>query len=297
MKIFFSDNNPSVEQLHYWLTPHGDYKVTNNPFEVKDADFIICWGVTQMGQAQRIHNSNKHVPLINYNWDIYEWAIKTPRPGEYNYKEYIQFLSESTEVWCPSKSVEMRTHQWIAEAKLPDVDTHVILSHAPHYDDHPASDQNFVFNTQRENPDERLGWFEKACEELQIPYKSSKHQMDRGDYHKAMAECTFQVSAYYEMSTGGLGILEGYYHGKPVLLSNSKWQGGGDYMGKRAVYFQHDSFEDLKAKIKDMWENRNKYKVDVTDARKWLKKNYSEEAMGKRIHDRLTYLYERRKNG
>src|SRR3990167_6235957 len=78
MKIFFSDNNPSVEQLHYWLTPHGDYNVTNNPFEVKDADFIMCWCVTQMGQAQRIHNANKHVPLINYNWDIYEWAIKTP---------------------------------------------------------------------------------------------------------------------------------------------------------------------------------------------------------------------------
>src|SRR3990167_9491963 len=212
MKIFFADNQPSVEQLHYWLTPHGNYSVTNATHEAQNCDFIICWGVTQMGNALRVHQANPKIPLINYNWDIYEWAVKNPRKDEYNYKEYVKFLKDSVEVWCPSKSVEMRTQQWLKEWENVEVPTHVILSHAPHYDDHEASDQNFVFNTQRENPDERLGWFEKACGELNIPYKSSKHQMDRGDYHKAMAECTFQVSAYYEMSTGGLGILEGYYH-------------------------------------------------------------------------------------
>ena len=288
MKISFVDNQPSVEQFQNWLTNFGEYLVTRNPEE--DYDFIICWGVTRMEEAERALAMHPNVPLINYNWDIYEWAVKTPRKNEYDYRRYVKFLTRGAEVWCPSNSVAMRTKQWIKEwERIDDFPTHIIKSHGPIYDD-PISDAKFVFNTQRRNPDERLDWFERACDELKIPYKSSNHTMERNAYRKAMAECSFQVSAYYEMSTGGLGILEGYYLGKPVLLSNSKWQGGGEYMGDRATYFQHDDFEDLKRKIKDMWDNPDKYKVDIKDARKWLKKNYSEKALAKRIHDRLQWL-------
>ena len=31
--------------------------------------------------------------------------------------------------------------------------------------------------------------------------------------------------------------------------------GANDYMGEYGITFKHDSFEDFKAKIKDMWEN------------------------------------------
>ena len=59
-------------------------------------------------------------------------------------------------------------------------------------------------------------------------------------------------------------------------------------MGDRAEYFQHDDFEDLKAKIKDMWENP---RTVAPDHKEWMRTNYSEDRIAKDIHDRLQYLY------
>jgi hypothetical protein len=127
MKIILADNPAATEQFSQWLTPHGDYKITNQ--DARDADFLICWGVTQMENAKRIHNKFPHLKLINYNWDIYEWAVKNPRPGEYNYKEYVKFLSQSYDIWCPADSVKQRTIQWCKEWENRDVSPHIILSH------------------------------------------------------------------------------------------------------------------------------------------------------------------------
>lgn len=290
MNLALVDNQPSVNQLQEWLRPFGDYTVTRTPDS--RTDFMICWGVSQFPEAARFHSQFRRIPLINYNWDIYEWAIKNPRPQEYNYKDYVKFLLDSVEVWYPANTVRARTEQWMKEWHgVEGFPGHVIYSHSPIYD-LPTSDERFVLNAQRANPDERLGWFERACGELGIPYKSTEHKCSQQEFRKILASCTFQVSHYYEMSTGGLSILEGYYLGKPVLLSDSPWQGGGEYMGNRAEYFKHDDFEDLKRKIKDMWESPRSLPADHKE---WVKTNFSEERMAQNIHERLQHLYANRK--
>lgn len=285
-KIAFTDTDYGVEQFKEWLNKYGSYEVVGKC--TPDCDFIICWGATQMGKAWQAINAYPNIPVINYNWDVYEWS-KQMRRGigvDYNFEEYGELLKRSSDIWVPSHAVGKRQKEWWG------LDYYVIKSHVPMYDI-PVSDEKFVLNSQRDNPDDRRGWFEKACEELKIPYRSTKHELEREEFRKVLASCSFHVSPYYEMSTGGLMILEGYYLGKPVLLSNSPYQGGGEYLGDRAEYFQHDNFEDLKAKIKDMWENPRTVSLDHKE---WMKTNYSEDRIAKDIHERLTYLYDKFRN-
>jgi len=283
MRIAFTDTDYGAVQFQEWLSKYGDYEVVTHCDE--NCDFIICWGITQQEKAWRALEKCPNTLIINYNWDCYEWSMQRRRGNlEYDFVKYGELLKKSIDIWVPSHAIGKRQKEWW------NLDYHVIKSHSPMYDI-PTSDERFVLNAQRDNPDDRRGWFERACEELKIPYRSTKHELEREEFRKVLASCSFQVSPYYEMSTGGLMILEGYYLGKPVLLSNSPYQGGGEYLGDRAEYFQHDDFEDLKRKIKDMWENPC---TVASDHKEWMRENYSEDRIAKDIHNRLQYLYERK---
>jgi glycosyltransferase involved in cell wall biosynthesis len=91
----------------------------------------------------------------------------------------------------------------------------------------------------------------------------------------------------YEASTGGLTLLEAYRLGKPVLMSNSYYQGGQDYFGDKAEYFQYDSYSNFKAKLKDMWENPRK--VNIEDAIIFTDQ-YTPEKMAESVLNRLKEL-------
>lgn len=162
----------------------------------------------------------------------------------------------------------------------------VIKTYIPYYD-MPTSDGGYILNPLRRLPDRNLDVFERACDELGLPYHSTDHQLNQDDFKKEVANCRFICIPFHENSTGGLSLIEGYYLGKPALVSNSPWQSGVEYIGDRATYFQWDDFEDLKNKLKDMYENTPKV---APDHKEWVKENYSREVMGRKIHERLCEL-------
>ena len=285
IKIYFPDNESSVAELKEMLAPWGKYIITNKKSE--DIDFVICWGVSQMDLAVRaLHGRAK---LIMYQWDCYEWVWTSPRVGEYDYIKYGELLKRSVEYWCPSESTLLRTKEW-GEKHWGHPMNHgvVIKTYIPYYDV-PTSDGGYVLNALRRIPDRNLGLFEQACTELGIPYKSPDHGLPMEQFKNLVANCSFICVPYYENSTGGLSLLEAYYLGKPALISNSPYQSAQEYLPpERRTTFQWDDYNDLKTKLKSMWENRP---FVAADHKQWVIDNYSKTVMGKQIHERLQSLY------
>jgi len=249
----------------------------------ENIDVIISMTVNIMDRTLTFHNKYPKIPVICYNWDIYEWVWKDERGKDYDYKKYGELLKECIEVWCPSQCTVDRLKEWF------NLDNGRVLKTCSLYYDKKPIDGRFVYNPLRAIPDRNYGLFEKACNELNIPYKTRGNTyLPWDEYTENVAQCSFMVSPYYEASTGGLALIEGTYLGKPCLASDSKYCGVRDYMGDRAWYFKHDSYEDLKAKIKEMWENTPK--LNIQECQEWVKENYPHYRMAKDMNDRLLKL-------
>ena len=273
-----------------------DWKAQNNPNiivahpdqieESFDVDVIISMGVAVMEETWRaIEKFN--ATLYCYNWDCYEWVWTNPRRGEYDYKRYGDLLHLAKEIWVPSECTGKRTTQWWRLENWV-----VIRSSCPWWEHDNIRDKGYALCCLRQIPDPKWGQFAKACEELGIPYKMTRHQQSYASYQDIVAGCRFLVSDLNELSTGGLTLLEGYYHGKPCLLSDSPWHGGRDYMGDRATYFKHGDFEDFKNKLWEMYTAREPaykgYSKVAADHKEYITTNFSSERMVSEMLERMS---------
>lgn len=223
-----------------------------NPTE---CDVIFCASIAKMSQAQTIHTQTNK-PLVVYCWDYYIWAHEG-RHHSYNWGKYADFLREADLIFVPSTSQQLRLKELL---NLNSIVIHTgITTH-----DTPISDERFILDPVRYYPEENRTWAEDAAKELNIPIVHSEHQYSEADFRKLLATCSFLTCAYREASTGGLSLMEGLYLGKPSLVSNSPYMGAKDYLGKYGTYFQYDDFNDLKAKMKEMWEKPQTFSIEET---------------------------------
>lgn len=239
---------------------------------------IVSMSISRMNDTYDAIAKHPGVPLYCYNWDCYEWAWSSPREGEYDYHRYGRLLRMSKEVWVPSVCTGRRTTQWWGIKNW-----HVVLSNCPWWDYPDTTDEGYILCTLREIPDPWWGKFEQACEELGLPYVMTQHDRSYENYQKVVAHCRFLCAPLWELSTGGLPLMEGYYLGKPCLLSDSEWNGGADYMRARATYFKHGDWDDFKSKLLHLYHNPYVSK----DHASWIKSNYSSERM---VNDMLARM-------
>ena len=275
---------PAWEHLrslgHHVMVQHpGSRDITVKP------DAIISMGVTVMDETFQFMRIWPGVPMFAFNWDCYEWIwekghggtrqAKNPnRPNEYNYIKYGSLLSRAKEIWVPSDCTGRRTEQWYGLKNW-----HTILSAVPYWDYPDVQDKGYIYCALREIPDPHWGWLEKACKELNLPLVMTQHEKNYEEYQQSLAHCSFLVSHCYELSTGGLSLLEGYYLGKPCLLSNSEWHGGWDYMGERAEYFQWDDYDGFKTGLIQMMRHKREMRESLRDGQDWVRKTFSDEVM------------------
>ncbi len=259
-------------------------------------DVIISMGITIMEQTLAAIRRWPGAKLYCYNWDVYEWVWTNPRreetpgtPGWLDYKAYGYLLHQAKEVWVPSDCTGRRTKQWYG------LDNWVrVLSSCPWWEHDNVRDDGYALCCLREIPDPWWGMFERCCTELGIPYRMTKHGLSEEEYRDAVAGCRFICAPLYELSTGGLSLMEAHYHGKPVLLSDSEWNGGRDYMGDRAWYFKHEDIDDFKEKLVFMQDGPGAIRWRTDDGppgegtREWIRKNFSEERMATDMHRRIT---------
>lgn len=242
-------------------------------------------GVSVMEETFDALRRFKNIPLFAFNWDVYKWvwldgmegrkqARHDSRRNEYNYVRYGELLKQATEVWVPSECTGRRTTQWYGLTNW-----YTILSSVPYWDYHNVTDKGYVYCALREIPDPKWDILEKACRELKITLVMTKHEVPYEEYQRTLAQSSLLVSHCYELSTGGLSLLEGYYLGKPCLLSNSEWHGGRDYLGSRGQYFQWDDYDHFKFMLNMMYTHRRDYRESLADGQEWIVGNFSDEVM------------------
>lgn len=245
-------------------------------------DAMISMGVSVMDETFAALERFPGTPLFCYNWDCYEWVWTNPRSGEYDYRRYGDLLRLAKEVWVPSSCTGRCNERWWGVKH-----NHVVLSSCPWWEAKPdeLKDGGYALCTLRHLPDKWDTKFEECCADLGIPFVRTDHNLSRPDYEKTVAGCRFMVNHYLEASTGGLTLMEAYHHGKPCLCSDSPWNGARDYFGDRAVYFDHASEDDFRAKLIRM--HANPPRPDPAEARRWIEDNYSDQVMVEKMLGRM----------
>ena len=249
-----------------------------------DCDFLIGASHSQTHRIKAMHEMYPDIPMINYNWDMYEWIWKNSLG--YDWPGYGELLKKSIEVWCPSEEVILRAEEFFNCGH----NHKVIKTFARLFDyDSEVRDGRYIYQPMRDYElDKNYGWLRKACSELNIPLIETHHKLSERDFQKMIAECSFLVCDYHEASTGGLTLIEGYRLGKPVIVSDSKYMGARDYFGDRAIYFNDNSYEDFKQTIKETWEDTPV--LDINECVEFTNQ-YTLDKMIKSMIDRLNILH------
>lgn len=241
-------------------------------------DVIFNASVDRMHVAEGWSKQYREIPLINYCWDYYLWAHEGKH--SLNWGKYAEFLKTSSLIMVPSHGQQRRLKE------LLDLDSVVVRSSIETYD-HPVTDGRYVLDPVRwYTPDPQCYWVRDACKELGIPFVHSEHQLSLEEFRARVSNCTLMTCGYEEASTGGLTLMEGLWNGKPSLVSDSPYMGAKDYLGPYGHYFS--DYEDLKAKLKELFFNPPK--INVTEARAYMTKNFSHLAMAKTIEEHLCAL-------
>lgn len=241
---------------------------------------IFCASIVKMDTALTIKNNFKHIPLINYCWDFYLWAYE----GKHDlpWQRYAAYLRRGELVMVPSSAQQRRLKEML------NIDSVVVKTSIPIYD-HPVKDGRYVLDPVRYyHHDPNCFWVKRACEELNIPLIHSEHQYTIEEFRKLVAECTLLTCGYVEASTGGLSLMEGLWLGKPSLVSDSPYMGAKDYLGEFGTYFDYQDYEDLKKKLREMFDNP--HKIDVKLTREYVSKNFSPESMAGTVEKYLCEL-------
>lgn len=261
------------------------------PTRILAPDVVISMGITVMDQTWQAMEKWPDARLYCYNWDVYEWVWTRPRkeetpgtPAFLDYRRYGDLLRRAQEVWVPSECTGRRTTQWYGLTNW-----RVILSACPWWEHDNVRDDGYALCCLREIPDPWWGVFERCCEELKIPYKAPRHELSWEEYKDVVAGCRFICAPLYELSTGGLSLMEAYYHGKPVLISSSEWNGAKDYFGIRAKYFEYgneNNFKFMLGWMNDAYKFMAEPKVK-SDHREYITTNFSDERFARDIHASL----------
>jgi len=241
----------------------------------------------QMGHhAELIHlcRSFPHIKFITYVWDCYDWIWEHGRG--YDWKGYGELCQVSDEVWVPSQSQVLRLKQHWGIEKYD-----IVKCYAQYFDSDNVRDDDYVCNPLREIPDNHLGWIEKACQELEIPYQhGGRKKGETGrtwdEYKDFISGASFIVCPWYEASTGGMSLLEGYNLGKEVLICNSPYMGAKDYFGDRANYYE-PIYNDFKRMLQILWSQRYSFPSKPLEDKKEFCQEFTVEKMAERMYNKL----------
>ena len=243
-----------------------------------DCDFILCLnGLSQYSIFENMRLQYPKIKTIMFVWDLYPWT---------EYAHGMKNIIHYDEIWAPSNEVILRLIEFynVNLNKYKIIKSYVNFFENENYE----LKEKFVYHPVRKyKPDPNYGFLERACNELGILYSRNTHGLDYMEYKRNILSCAFLVTEYMEASTGGLTLLEGYYHGKQVLLSDSIYQGGRDYFGDRSFYFKDGNYDDFKDKVNFLWNMEDE--TNLTDRQKFCKQ-YDIEIIVDEIINRLNSL-------
>ncbi len=269
------------------IIPEGDWMMNLVPelrklrYEVivnncdDDCNVILAMTHTEWKVAKYLHEKYFKTPLIILIWDWFDYVNK----GSVRWTTYLQLAKESKEVWFSSRDTAKRCGNDIGLKTDFYFNSFII----PWEWKGKNRDWGYVIQAGRVDPNKRFDWYERACDELKIPYKSYHlHINSRPDYIRTVKNCSLMVMAAREEAFGGLPCMEAAYCKKPILVSD--YGGFTELWGDDAIYFKKDSYEDFKDKLEWLWENYKSKEVQDKVERAYQKvKNYMPNIVAKQV--------------
>jgi len=251
--------------------------VVNNCSEDCDVLFAIERTLSEFTMA--LHRKYPDVPLIVNNWDWYDYVPK----DKGTYPTFIQLLKEAKDVWSGDMDTAKTTEKDIGvKSSFP-----LYIFIKPWEWKGDKKDYGYIIFGSRIDPNKRFNWFERASEELEIPYKSYHPETNsREDYIRAIKNCSFYVTASKETGVS-IPDAEASYCKKPILSPDN--QGCREMWGDNATYFKTNDYEDFKKQIKWLWENYKSKEIQdkVDKCYKIVEERFLPHCMAQRINKRL----------
>ena len=279
MKIsLFVPHNNFLEELEGELTKLGHEVLKNKCTGGSDVILITSSSVLHAGHEVRRDFPN--IPLITYNWDWYDHLDKTTG----YWPQWIDLMRMSFEVWSASeitakkceKDTGIKSPHWMYAYILPDEWIG------------EATDGGYIMQASRDDAYKRFAWFKEAACENNIPHKAyHPNQNIRPDYINAIQNCSFLCVCSEEESLGTLSAMEASFNAKPVLISD--FEGAKETWEDDVWYFKKDSLDDLKAKMKWLWDNKDtkEVKEKAKRAQKKVQERFLPQHFAKLIDERL----------
>lgn len=245
----------------------------------KIVPLIESQGFTILGSISQMHRLPAKIDydrLIVYNWDVYSWQNYKSGP----WQRFGEIMQKARDVWHASSCTKEQTKAIYGFDK-----GSVIKMFVPtDWLNDDLGDGRYVLMPMRHYlQDAQFTWARKACDELGIPLVHPNHDLPFEKYRHTLQHASIILSHYREASTGGQGMIEGYYSGKPILACRSAYSGAEEYMKSQAYYFS--SYENLKDQLK--WLFFETPKIDLLRAREWVRENYDIKVMAERINETL----------
>jgi len=243
----------------------------------KDCDVIVCMSQTVIYKFINLHKQYPAIPIITYNWDWFSFIDKTKSP----WPELVELMKESIDVWTASNDTAK-----LCEKEL-GIKHHTIYACSVLDEFIKGENTRGDYVVQASRRDERykrFDLFEKACNDLNIPYISCHPKKYRREqYIKILKGCRMLVMAANEESNATLSAVEASYCKKPLLLSDI--EACKECFKNTAIYFKTDDLDDLKSKLEKMYYG--KLNADVEGAYKIAMEKYTPKAMANFINKRL----------
>lgn len=279
---FYTEAHRTTEHQANLVAELSRQGIECSPEMTNRCKLILCGSIYCYEAAAKGWLEFAPVPMVHYNWDIYPFQLENPDVKDW-WAGYITELKRCREVLVPSRCTVQRTLEFTGRS------AEVVKAPIHPWEPSAAVTRgNYVLDVMRKYPDPNKTIVREVCEEIGMPLVETQTETEWEEFKNKVSGARFLVSPNYEASTGGLTLLEGYWHGKNVLLSNSPRNGGIDYFGHRARYFQWDDREDLKKQLRFMWD----YSLpsNISQRRAWINRNYSETAFASSIATRISRI-------
>lgn len=285
MKIFVyhSGSTPYVQTIIDALAEHVELAAKPDP----SCDFFFSLQMGHTSELIRLRRSFPHVKFVTYVWDCYEWIWEHDRA--YDWNGYGELCKVSDEVWVPSHGQVLRLKEHWGIEKYD-----VVKCYAQYFDHDNVRDDGYICNPLREIPDRQVGWLEKAVAELGLPYvhggrKRGQQGRTWDEYKDMIAGASLIVCPYYEASTGGMSLLEGYNLGKEILVCDTPYEGAKDYFGPRANYFE-PTYESLVSQLQLLWDQRYTFPSRPLEDKQEFCQEFTAKAFAERLHNKFLEL-------
>lgn len=267
ISLLFPESGVNIggKNFLWWVAQELKVDVLENDCS-EDCDLIISMSVTQLDKLRKFHSQYPKIKIITYHWDLYPFAERN--------EEYLEFMRKSVEVWSGSQNATDVLKMETGISSIPVYGCIVPEEWGS------SKDEGYAVMASRDEWYKRFNWFEVACKELNIPFKSYHPGLNtRADYLNGIANSSVVVStSLYEGF--GLTPIEGAYMGKPLVLADTDvfrelWDG-------RACFFSPHRYNDFKKVLKQVYESR-----DVANNKTYVEANYLPEHMAQRMYDRF----------